>query len=88
MSKPFAGPVNMLDAKSRLSKLVAAIESGATPEVVLARNGKPAARLVPVAPVPARRLGLLAGQFEAPTLEALNADDAGIAAGFSGAAVP
>jgi len=40
--------VNMLDAKSNLSRLVEAIESGAEREIIIARNGKPAARLVPI----------------------------------------
>lgn len=38
--------VNMLDVKTHLSKLVAQIESGEVPEVIIARNGKPAAKLV------------------------------------------
>ena len=38
--------VNLHDAKSQLSKLVAAAESGE--EVVIARRGKPAVRLVPI----------------------------------------
>ncbi|MDZ4842670.1 MAG: type II toxin-antitoxin system Phd/YefM family antitoxin [Hyphomicrobium aestuarii] len=40
--------VNMLEAKSNLSRLVEAVESGAEREIVIARNGKPAARLVPI----------------------------------------
>jgi len=55
--------VNMHDAKTNLSELVAAAERGQ--EVIIARNGTPAARLVPVsvehAPV---RLGALAGEIE------------------------
>ena len=55
--------VNMHDAKSKLSELVAAAERGE--EVVIARNGVPAARLVAIttehAPV---RLGVLAGEIE------------------------
>jgi prevent-host-death family protein len=55
--------VNMHDAKTNLSELVAAAERGQ--EVIIARNGAPAARLVPVsvehAPV---RLGALAGEIE------------------------
>lgn len=51
------GPVNMHEAKSRLSQLVEAVESGREAEIVIARNGKPAARLVPIAPEkPKRRL--------------------------------
>ena len=38
--------VNMHRAKSQLSKLIAAAEAGE--EVVIARKGKPAVRLVPV----------------------------------------
>jgi antitoxin (DNA-binding transcriptional repressor) of toxin-antitoxin stability system len=37
--------VNMLEAKTHLSRLVEAIESGAETEIIIARNGKPAARL-------------------------------------------
>lgn len=40
--------VNMLDAKTRLSQLVQAVENGDVTEIVIARNGKPAARLVAV----------------------------------------
>ena len=63
LAKLLAMQVNMHDAKSRLSDLVAAAERGE--EVVIARNGTPAARLVAVsvehAPV---RLGALAGEIE------------------------
>ncbi len=57
--------VNMLEAKTHLSRLVEAVESGATREIIIARNGKPAARLVPIgAPAPAgKRLGLLEGRY-------------------------
>jgi prevent-host-death family protein len=55
--------VNMHEAKTKLSELVAAAERGE--EVVIARNGTPAARLVAIttehAPV---RLGGLAGEIE------------------------
>ena len=40
--------VNVHDAKSQLSKLIAAAEAG--DDVVIARKGKPAVRLVPVRP--------------------------------------
>ena len=58
--------VNMHDAKSRLSALVDAVESGREAEIVIARNGKPAARLVPIAPRRKVRLGLAKGQFQVP----------------------
>lgn len=44
--------VNIHHAKTNLSKLIAAAESGE--EVIIARNGKPAVKLVVVAP-PARK---------------------------------
>ena len=40
--------VNVHHAKTNLSKLIAAVESGE--EVIIARNGKPAVKLVMVAP--------------------------------------
>jgi prevent-host-death family protein len=40
--------VNIHDAKTNLSKLVAAVEKGE--EVIIARNGKPAVQLVRIAP--------------------------------------
>lgn len=58
--------VNMHDAKSRLSQLVAAIRSGAEREVVIAINGTPAARLVPLSAKPALRWGLLKGKVTIP----------------------
>ncbi len=59
--------VNMLQAKSSLSRLVEAIESGEEREIVIARNGRPAARLVPVDTVSvAQRIGVARGRFEVP----------------------
>lgn len=60
--------VNMLEAKTSLSKLVEAVESGAESEIVIARNGKPAARLVPVQPPQdvSKRIGIAKGLFEVP----------------------
>jgi prevent-host-death family protein len=59
--------VNMLEAKSTLSRLVEAVESGAEREIIIARNGKPAARLVPLSPVPKPvRLGVAKGLFNTP----------------------
>lgn len=54
--------VNMLEAKTNLSKLVEAVESGREREIVIARNGKPVARITPLEPVK-RRLGIAAGKF-------------------------
>jgi len=76
--------VNMHDAKSQLSKLVEAVESGETDEVVIARNGRPAARLVPMtaaAKTPVR-IGIAKGLFVAPADP--EAQDAEVAALFLG----
>ena len=57
--------VNMLEAKTQLSKLVEAVESGAEAEIIIARNGKPAARIVPI--VAARQpilFGLAEGKYD------------------------
>ncbi|MGN6465687.1 MAG: type II toxin-antitoxin system Phd/YefM family antitoxin [Rhizobiaceae bacterium] len=79
------GMVNMLEAKTSLSKLVEAVESGAEEEIIIARNGKPAARLVPLASQPKkRRLGLLAGKYPPMDFEAFQAMDAEIEAMFLG----
>lgn len=59
--------VNMLQAKSSLSRLVEAIEQGQEREIVIARNGRPAAKLVPLDTVPGgQRLGVAKGRFEVP----------------------
>ena len=61
--------VNMLDAKTRLSKLVHDLETGQAHEFIIARNGRPAARLVPLAANRAdrsRRIGHARGRFEVP----------------------
>ena len=58
-------PVNVHDAKTRLSSLLAQVEGGA--EIVIARNGTPIARLVPYeAPRSGRVLGRDRGLFEVP----------------------
>jgi antitoxin (DNA-binding transcriptional repressor) of toxin-antitoxin stability system len=59
--------VNMLKAKSSLSRLVEAVESGAKREIIIARNGKAAAKLVPVDGAPTgRRIGVAKGKFRFP----------------------
>jgi antitoxin (DNA-binding transcriptional repressor) of toxin-antitoxin stability system len=66
--------VNMLQAKSSLSRLVEAIEQGQEREIVIARNGRPAAKLVPMDTVPVgQRIGVAKGKFEVPdTIDAHN----------------
>ena len=59
--------VNIHEAKSSLSRLVEAVESGVETEIVIARNGRPAARLVPLSSNPAQnRIGVARGQFVVP----------------------
>jgi len=57
--------VNVHDAKTNLSSLLAEVESGG--EIVIARAGKPVARLVPVKPgknrQPNRQPGFLKGKI-------------------------
>ena len=54
--------VNMHDAKTNLSRLVAAVESGETDEVEIARAGHVVARIVPPRARPPRRPGYWAGR--------------------------
>jgi len=54
--------VNVYEAKTRLSALLNLVEAGE--EVIIARNGRPVARLAPlVSKVPNRVPGLLRGQI-------------------------
>ncbi|WP_211239014.1 type II toxin-antitoxin system Phd/YefM family antitoxin [Desulfonatronum lacustre] len=56
--------VNMFEAKTTLSKLVEAIESGKESEVIIARHGTPVARLVPIPSQPvAKRIEIARGEF-------------------------
>jgi len=57
--------VNVHEAKTHLSRLLDDVAAGA--EVVIAKAGRPVARLVPVetAPKP-KRLGLLRGRIKVP----------------------
>jgi antitoxin (DNA-binding transcriptional repressor) of toxin-antitoxin stability system len=52
----------MHDAKTNLSRLVAAVESGETDEVEIARAGHVVARIVPPRPRSPRRPGQWAGR--------------------------
>jgi antitoxin (DNA-binding transcriptional repressor) of toxin-antitoxin stability system len=59
--------VNMLQAKSSLSRLVEAIEQGREREIVIARNGHPAARLVPLRTESGgQRIGIAKNKFAVP----------------------
>ncbi len=57
--------VNIHAAKTQLSRLVD--DAAAGEEIIIARSGKPVARLVALAPAqPKRTLGILAGKLKVP----------------------
>lgn len=62
--KAVAKQVNIHQAKTELSRLVERVEAGE--EIVIARAGRPAAKLVPLTMRSGRRLGLLDGKFVIP----------------------
>jgi prevent-host-death family protein len=72
--------VNMFDAKTNLSKLVEAIETGSEAEIIIARNGRPVARLVPLSKVDTgQRIGVAKGRFVMPnTIDDENAQIEGL----------
>ena len=54
----------MHQAKTQFSKLVDEVASGR--EVIIAKAGKPVARLMPLARASAKKLGLLKGKLRVP----------------------
>ncbi len=61
--------VSLFEAKTHLSRLVESIASGAEVDVVISRNGKPVARMVPIAAAGhdvSKRLGIAKGEFVLP----------------------
>ena len=77
--------INMLEAKSQLSRLVEAVETGSEAEIIIARNGRPAARLVAIKPAATgKRIGIAKGKFTVPA--DIDADETAIAALFAGSA--
>lgn len=72
-----AKQVNVYEAKTQLSRLLEQVEAGA--EFVIARNGRPVARLVPLPSAPSRRTpGSLQGRiwmapdFDEPDVELID----------------
>lgn len=57
-------PVNIHAAKTHLSRLLEKAAAGE--DVIIAKAGKPLAKLVPVGAHPRRKLGLLAGSVRLP----------------------
>ena len=63
--QPMTTIVNVHQAKTHLSRLLDEVAAGA--EVVIAKAGRPVARLVPLEPVVRRkRFGLLKGRIDVP----------------------
>ena len=62
--------MNVHEAKTHFSRLIDAAHAGET--IVVAKGGRPWARLVPLEPpTPQRQPGVLAGSFALPPLEVL-----------------
>lgn len=64
--------INVQDAKTHLSQVLARVEAGE--DVVLARGGKPVARLVPVSP-PLRPVGFVAGGVDDSFFDPLSEEE-------------
>lgn len=59
--------VNIFQAKTELSKLIAMLEDQSQDSIIIARNGKPVARLIPEPRVNTEnRIGQARGLFAAP----------------------
>ena len=65
--------VNVQDAKTHLSALLARVAAGE--HILLARNGKPIAQLVPLDPKPRRQLGFMSGSLGNEFFEPLGNDE-------------
>ena len=70
MDRPAPRTVNVHEAKTHFSRLIDAAHAGET--IVVAKGGRPWARLVPLEPPPPRRQpGVLAGRLTLPPAEVL-----------------
>lgn len=65
--------MNVQEAKTRLSQLLAASERGE--EIIIARDGTPVVRLVPVTEPEARPVGFVAGAVTEAFFEPLPEDE-------------
>lgn len=75
--------VNMFQAKSSLSKLVAYLESGQEEEIIISRHGKAVARLTAISRQPTgKRIGIAKGKVTIP--DNIDADNPVIAKLFAG----
>ncbi len=65
MEKPLSKAINIHEAKTHLSRLVEQAANGK--EVIIAKAGKPMARLVPLAAAARpKKLGMLKGRIKVP----------------------
>jgi antitoxin (DNA-binding transcriptional repressor) of toxin-antitoxin stability system len=63
------------EASQHLFKLVGAIKSGSATEVIIAQDGVPVARLIPIAKKPEIRWGLAKDKFAVPSsIDELNSE--------------
>ena len=69
--------VNIYEAKTNLSKLIQNLEDNIEQEIIIARNGKPVAKLVPISKNVSRRIGIAKNEMKGRsiTLEELNSID-------------
>ena len=68
--------VSMFEAKTNLSKYVSSVADHQEPYVVIVRNGKPVAKIVPYYEENPRRIGVARGQLPMlPALEEFNSLD-------------
>lgn len=74
--------VSLFDAKTNLSRLIEQIVTGVEDEIVISRNGKPVARVVPIRADVSCRIGLARGEFKVP--DDIDAHNAEVAALFLG----
>ncbi|MHB8766012.1 MAG: type II toxin-antitoxin system Phd/YefM family antitoxin [Deferrisomatales bacterium] len=75
--------VNMFEAKTSLSKLVERVESGQEEEIIIARHGRPVARLTGLGfRSVEKRIGVAKGMFDVP--ENIDDDNEEVEKLFSG----
>ena len=59
--------VNILEAKTEISKLIRLVETGKEESEIIARYGKPVVKLTPYRDVPVnKRIGIAKGKLKAP----------------------
>ena len=56
--------VNIHEAKTHLSRLLEGVAKGES--FVIAKSGKPVAKVTPIVEKPVQRIGFMEGQFEVP----------------------